>query len=368
MQKNLLIVTIALVIISAIKLMLSLYFVRREENEPVYISYVWPVDCIAVASFMCIASIVFFLGGYKDHSAMFGYISVVPAILSICLTSFKISYSEEGFVHTSFFGIRRLYRYDEIKGYEGQFGKTDVVIYVRDKTISIDKHALNQFSFFKYASLRYKTANGGHTIKKISSTSNRYFGSRLKEPASFIFSGVSMIFVSTAALIVSIIMSRSPINENNSEHFKVSFSSYELSDGEAKLYAYPSEEKTELFVINNPEAAGIWKSELSFAAAGGECDVWVKTYAPEGNESYCTVRRMTCGEVELYSFSDAEQAQKEKFSPVIRVCFALTLISLILFVAGVVAARNPEKYPFLAKLIFRHGQLNLGGQKNKILR
>ena len=146
--------------------MLSLYFVRREENEPVYISYVWPVYSIAAAAFMCIASIVFFLEGYKDHSALSGYISVAPAILSICMTSFKIFYSEEGFVHTSFLGIRRLYRYDEIKGYEGQFGKTDVVIYVRDKTISMYKHALNHFSFFKYASLRYKTTNGGHAIKK----------------------------------------------------------------------------------------------------------------------------------------------------------------------------------------------------------
>ncbi len=84
--------------------------------------------------------------------------SLLGLTLVVAYINCRITYDEDGFTHKSFFGIKRRYRYEDIRCVK--YGNHEDFIYIGRRLLMVDEYSIGAIDFFATANKQYKSKFG----------------------------------------------------------------------------------------------------------------------------------------------------------------------------------------------------------------
>ncbi len=154
----------------------SLYLYRRLQQRllqpaqaelgkvylPKPLAYVGVLDS---ALFLVIAAEAFISNAPLWTIIVFLLLSLLGIILIIAFVNCRISYDQDGFIHKSFFGIKRKFTYEQVTAIKEN--TNEIFLYIGNKKVMVDKLSAGGDDFLNLVRQKYQALHNGQTLPKI---------------------------------------------------------------------------------------------------------------------------------------------------------------------------------------------------------
>jgi hypothetical protein len=256
-----------------------------------------------------------------------------------------IVFDSSGFTQRNLIGMQRCFTYDQVTGWcPNHNNPIESTVYAAGKKVSFNLLSPNGSDFLFALIAGYKKTHG-KKLPEISALKKERggFRSHVYNPGEYlaIFVMLSLFIVGLGAWLA--IYELLPINEDDAQHFTLTFSSWEQNDGALIL---SSEQMQERFYVN-----GYLDHMSNIDGLMEKCNgevyfsVWAERFTPDDEEPYFRVYALSSNE-EIYRTFEDSTAYKRKDLPLTIGFFGLFLLIHLLFSGFIYAVgSNPEKFP-----------------------
>ncbi len=310
--------------------------------------------CSAITTTMC--CYVGFLKHDLTLTIGFAVFSLLGISLLLAWKNCCITFSKEDFTHKNFLGISRKYNYSQITAFKGNPATSDVVIYIENKKIRIDKLAVNKEIFLKLIRKKYRTVNAGNALPQIYKSKSDIFNGNVNNPHEFIivFALVTLLMIGGTIFVAFAIK---PVSENDTTHLTVTFESCEIDRHDLVLkstqYEHPFViDDYEEYVTNSEQLISLCDNKTSF-------DIWVQEISPDKNPYYSVCQIAESNNI-YFSFEDNNKQISDTALNVLLILGLWELLVIVCFIFTIVIGRNPHRFkPWFVRLFFKKDAINI---------
>lgn len=301
---------------------------------------------VSMVLFLIPACITAF-GEEEDVGVFWAFVAfaALGASLIVAYCNCRIAYDRDGFTAKNFFGIKRRFGYDEITGIRWELHEN--VLCLGRRKVVIDSMAVGGGEFLLYASQQYRKIHK-KPIPDASKEKKDLFNGHIKGAWECIFAYilVYLVILGFSAFVIHSIWG-DPVKEPETR--TLCFSACEKEDGDLLLQSSGGETARIEFVPQDYDASAL----KALCDGVTPLELEGKVMEPDGGEPYFRVVRVSCGGRELLSREEAKAFQTEEYRPLIFFPAVFFLVWSGFVIASVIVGRNPQKYPKLARKLFK---------------
>lgn len=307
-----------------------------------------------------IATAVCCYTGFINHDLIltigFAVFSMLGISLLLAWKNCCITFGKEDFTHKNFLGISRKYDYNQVTAFKGNPAASDVVIYIENKKIRIDKLAVNKEVFLKLLRKKYRTVNAGDALPQIYKSESDTFNGNVNNPHEFIIVFALITLLMTAGTIF-VALAMKPVSENDTTHLTVTFESCEIDRHDLVLKSTQYEhsfviDDYEKYVTNSEQLISLCDNKTSF-------DVWVQEISPDKNSYYAVCQIAESNNV-FFSFEDNNKQISDTALIVLLILGFWESLVIVCFIFTIIIGRNPHRFkPWFIRLFFKKDAINV---------
>ncbi len=279
--------------------------------------------------------------------------SLLGDVLIVAYVNCRIFYDDEGFIHKSFWGIRRRFNYDQVTAIKDDTHER--YLYVGRKRIMVDEFAVGGDEFISFVKKKYRTLNNGQTMPRINRDKHDIFKGNVNSAGQFIFAYTLVSVIMTGLLIVVICYTYfTPKSESNTEEHTVSFVTCEKVSGDIILtsadnHIYKIRFADELIDINT----------ILSICNGKSLTVYSTEITPDKEENYFSVRAIEYKGEHILSFDETNRMHQKGNTPGVIYIALLWFVSVAYIALSIYVGRNPRKFSRrFVRLFFKAGYVS----------
>lgn len=278
--------------------------------------------------------------------------SLLGAILTIVYVNCRISYDEDGFVHKSFFGIKRNFTYDQVTAIKRDLHEN--YIYVGKHRVMIDEFAVGGDDFIGLVEKKYDALHDGKHIPTVKGRD--IFNGNVKDATGFITVYVIGGIACIVFLLAFIHLIYTPSTINNTIEQQVIFESCVVDGNKIKLISSDNQ----LYEIHYADRLLCTDTIKSLCNGKTVVTTYSDHVTPRYKPDYYLIEALRYENDYLLSFDEMNKADRQGYGPFMLVP-VLMIIMWGAFVAGsIIVGRNPNKYgKKVVKLFFKESHINV---------
>lgn len=325
---------------------------------------------IGIIGFVLLATATFLCGRISHMigiAAGFAILALPDLALIIAYFNQRIYYTDEMFVHKNFWGIKRLYRYEDITGIRID---GDVNLFLGKRKVRIYDRAVGKKEFVRCAGEGYhRVYDKG--IPLVPRKKNDIFNGNIKNPGEAI--AVGIILIGGMALIYWIYLygmwALTAKTQDELTVSTVAFNHCEIQDDAIRLYG----DGEKCYII--PKYKRIMPDADEFLDEyqnGGTLILgYAKVYANE--DVYVYTAESNDGRM-FVTFEKSDALQKERFiqrwkvmpKPITTLMIFPPIVMLLFVAAGFYVGRHVEKFsPKTVHIFYQNSNINWPNSKKK---
>ena len=207
---------------------------KQAEDGKVYLpKFLAILGAIASAIFLIPAIITAFSDEPLWVPILFLLLSSLGATLIIAFVNCRITYDQDGFIHKSFFGIKRRFTYEQVTAIKENMHEK--FLYVGKRRLMVDEFSIGGDDFIKLVKKKYRTMHDGKSLPKIYKTKHDIFNGNVQDAGGFLFAYILVGVIAVGFLIFAVYSTYAPSTPNNTIEQTISFVSYEKNEEEIIL-------------------------------------------------------------------------------------------------------------------------------------
>lgn len=276
------------------------------------------------------------------------FFALIGVILIIAQLNCRIVYDDKGFTHTSFFGIKREYSYDQVTAIKENLNED--YVYVGKRRILVDGLAHGGYEFIGIVIKKYRSIHNGQVIPKVDNKRDIFKG-HILDAGAFLFVYVMLAVFSVGIVIFVSVQVYSPESEDTTVCRTTAFSSCEFIEDAWVLTSADRDVYKISFYGENFNIDRI--KEL--------CDgvTMVDVYCLDGDSdegTFYPVRALFYGDKAVLSFDESNRAFQKDSLPLLIVISLIAVLVLSFIAMSVIVGRNPQKFsPKVVGIFFKDG-------------
>lgn len=279
------------------------------------------IVCVIVSSIFVIISIV-----QKSYGIAigFGIFVLLGLILIIAFINCRIYYEPNQFTYKNFFGVKRIYKYNEITGIK--YGTSDTIIYVGKKKILVDSMADSK-DFLRL--VNSKTRNN----KNFNSVKEKLFNDNVHNPWEFIF-GYSIAPIFAIALMLIINISYKPIKLEDLNYITTQITDYKEvidEDGDTNLSLSISGYSTNVTIYSYDKLIENFSQFESAVSSGVEFNIYFDKSVEDFESSGTGVDILSDINGNIYISLDSTNARDKENLTTVNIMMSILLVFSIIF-------------------------------------
>lgn len=315
--------------------------------------------------FALLGSLAVFGATHSEDVALgilFGLLVLAGVAMVVGYLNCRIRYDEDGFTSKTFWGIKRRIAYDEITGLrfdgsdtifyiEQTVFRRDGSVYIKDLRVRVDDLGDGGIEFLLFAEQKYGE-RFHQTIPEIMTSKFDIFKGNVRSPEGFIFSYVLMLVCIVGMMTVMAVTTFSD-DSDRIEDFQAVACAFAVREGDGILTTV---EGTEFSIDHLPEDYDLSPIE---AVCDGKTPLLIRArWVGSGEDRTLRLRALIAEGQTILS----EEETKDFFTAG-EMKFNLLMSGVILGFWGILvgstvfAGRNADKYPWLARLLFKESYL-----------
>ena len=281
---------------------------------------------------------------------IFLLLSSLGATLIIAFVNCRITYDQDGFIHKSFFGIKRRFTYEQVTAIKENMHEK--FLYVGKRRLMVDEFSIGGDDFIKLVKKKYRTMHDGKSLPKIYKTKHDIFNGNVQEAGGFLFAYILVGVIAVGFLIFAVYSTYAPSTPNNTIEQTISFVSYE------------KKEKVIILTSSDNQIFKIRFIDEQFKAKDIQilCDgkTVVTTYStevtPKYQESYYSLKAVKYNDDYFLSFDETNRLHRQEYTLLV-VIVAVMCLAWGAFVAfSIIIGRNPKRFSKrVIRLFFKDG-------------
>ena len=326
---------------------------KQAEDGKVYLpKFLAILGAIASAIFLIPAIITAFSDEPLWVPILFLLLSSLGATLIIAFVNCRITYDQDGFIHKSFFGIKRRFTYEQVTAIKENMHEK--FLYVGKRRLMVDEFSIGGDDFIKLVKKKYRTIHNGKCLPKIYKTKYDLFNGNVYNAGEFLFAYIIAGVCAIGLLTFAVCYTYIPNTPKNTIEQSISFVSYENSQEEITLSSSDNKIFKIRFIDEHFNA-----NEIQTLCDG---ETVVTTYStevtPKYEESYFSLKAIKYNDKYFLSFDETNRLHKQEYTLLV-----ITAIIAFFFCCAVVAfsiiiGRNPQRFSKrVIRLFFKDGYI-----------
>lgn len=279
------------------------------------------IVCVIVSSIFVIIAIV-----QKSYGIAigFGIFVLLGLILIIAFINCRIYYEPNQFTYKNFFGVKRIYKYNEITGIK--YGTSDTIIYVGKKKILVDSMADSK-DFLRL--VNSKTRNN----KNFNQVKEKLFNDNVHNPWEFIF-GFSIVPIFAIVLMLIINISYKPTKLEDLNYITTQITDYKEvidEDGDTNLSLSISGYSTNVTIYSYYKLIENFSQFESAVSSGVEFNIYFDKSVEDFESSGTGVDILSDIDGNIYISLDSTNARDKENLTTVNIMMSILLVFSIIF-------------------------------------
>lgn len=326
---------------------------KQTEDGKVYLPKFFAIlGAVASTIFLIPAIITAFLGESLRVPILFLPLSSLSATLIIAFVNCRISYDQDGFVHKSFFGIKRKFTYDQVTAIKENTHEN--FLYVGKKRLMVDEFSIGGDDFIKLVKKKYRTIHNGNSLPKIHKTKHDIFNGNVQDAGGFLFVYIFVSILAISFLIFMVYSTYAPSTPNNTIEQSIRFVSYNATKTEITLTSSDNEIYKIRFIDEQFNA-----KEIQTLCDGKKV---VTTYStevtPKNKENYYSLKAVKYNDDYFLSFDETNRLHRQEYTLLVIIAVIMCLAWGAFVVFSIIIGRNPKRFSKrIIRMFFKDGYI-----------
>ena len=326
---------------------------KQAEDGKVYLPKIFAIlGVIASTIFIIPAIITAFLDEPLWVPILFLLLSSFGATLIIAFVNCRITYDQDGFVHKSFFGVKRRFTYEQVTAIKENMHEK--FLYVGKKRLMVDEFSIGGDDFIKLVKKKYRTMHYGKSLPKICKAKHDIFNGNVQDAGGFLFAYILVGVIVVGFLIFAVYFAYTPSTPNNTIEQTTSFVSCEKTEEEITLTSSDNQVFKIRFIDEQFKAKDIQTL----------CDgkTVVTTYStevtPKYEESYFSLKAVKYKDDYILSFDETNRLHRQEHTLLVIIVVVMCLAWGTIVAFSIIIGRNPKRFSKrVIRLFFKDGYI-----------
>ncbi len=282
----------------------------------------------------------------------FSLFTLLGASFLVAYTNCRISYDQDGFVHKSFFGIKRKFTYEQVTAIKENQHET--FIYLGKRRIVVDEFAIGGDRFIKLVKKKYRTMHDGESIPKIKAKYD-IFNGNVRGSGGFLFAFGTMLVILIGVLIFTIYcVYFTPSTPNNTTEQSVDFVSCNIIGGDVELTSADNR----IYEIRYVGEIFDTKDISDLCNGKQEVTVFSEEITPNNAETYYLVKAIKHNDKYILSFEETNKFYRQENTPLVVIAAVMCFLWVVLSIFYIIVGRNPHKFSKrIVRALFKDGYI-----------
>lgn len=318
------------------------------------------IGIIDVLAFL-IPIIVLVLKGdvFPEIIIMLSFFCLPGVVMILGFCNCRLQYNDDYFIHKNIIGIKRKYLYSDVTGIRKSEHET--FVFVGKKRVLVDEFAVGGKDFIKFINQKYQQLYRKNVPAEPFSKKDIFKGN-LKAPED-IKAAFIICYVIMAVLFVFLIAVFSSENEKTItvNEAMISCDTNKIIGGRnVEMF---SAEGVRYLIRNIPDDFDVEKIN-SICNGKSQMTLEVVKSNTKDNEIYYSVSALSVNNEKILSQSETAKFEKDMYYELVFFITGMFFLLVTFFLAVIIfAARNAEKYPKFALMVFKKSQLTIYDRK-----
>ncbi len=327
---------------------------KQSEDGKVYLhKFLAILGAITSVVFLIPAIITAFLDEPLWIPIIFLLLSLLGITLIIAFINCRISYDQDGFVHKSFFGIKRRFTYDQVTAIKEN--THEKFLYVGNRRLMVDEFSIGGDDFIKLVKKKYRTIHDGKSIPKIYKTKYDIFNGNVTDAGGFLFAYIIVAVLLIGLVILMVVYTYfSPSTKSNTIERSVRFISCDAKQEEVVLTSADKQIYVIRFIddqFNSKDIQAICDEKTVVTAYSTEV-------TPRYADDYYSLKAIVHNGRYLLSFEETNRFHSQEYRPLIAFALGMFLLFGVYVAGSIVVGRNPKKFSKrVTRLFFKDGYI-----------
>ena len=326
---------------------------KQAEDGKVYLPRFFAIlGTIIFAIFFIPAVITAFLDEPLWVPVLLLILSSLGVILIIAFVNRRISYDQDGFIHKSFFGIKRRFTYDQVTAIKENMHEK--ILYAGKRKIKVDEILIGGDNFINFVKKKYRTIHDGESLPKIYKTKHDIFNGNVRDAGGFLFGYILVGVIAVGLLIIAVYSTYAPSTPNNTIEQTTAFVSCEKSGEEITL----TSSDNQIFKIRYIDEQ-FNETDIQTLCDGKTVVTTYSTEAtPKYEESYYSLKAVKYNDEYILSFDETNRLHRQGYTLFVIIVAVMCLAWGAFVVFSIKIGRNPKKYSKrVIRLFFKDGYI-----------
>ena len=324
---------------------------KQAEDGKVYLPKFLAILGTIVSAFFLIPAII---TAFSDEPLwvpiLFLLLSSLGATLIIAFVNCRITYDQDGFIHKSFFGIKRRFTYEQVT--EIKENMHEKFLYVGKRRLMVDDFSIGGDDFIKLVKKKYRTMHDGKSLPKIYKTKHDIFNGNVQDAGSFLFACILVGVIAVGFLIFAVYYTYAPSTPNNTIEQTISFVSYEKNEEEIIL----TSSDNQIFKIHFIDEQFKAKDIQTLCDGKTVVTTYSTEVTPKYEESYYSLKAVKYNDDYFLSFDETNRLHRQEYTLLVIIATVMCLAWGALFAFSIIIGRNPKRFSKrVIRLFFKDG-------------
>ena len=326
---------------------------KQTEDGKVYLPKFFAIlGAVASTIFLIPAIITAFLNSSLWEPILFLLLSSLSATLIIAFINCRISYDQDGFVHKSFFGIKRKFTYDQVTAIKENTHEN--FLYAGKKKLMIDEFSIGGDDFIKLVKKKYRTIHNGNSLPKIHKTKHDIFNGNVQDAGGFLFAYILVGVIAVGFLIFAVYSTYAPSTPNNTIEQTISFVSYEKNEEEIIL----TSSDNQIFKIRFIDEQFKAKDIQTLCDGKTVVTTYSTEVTPKYEKSYYSLKAVKYNDDYFLSFDETNRLHRQEYTLLVIIAVIMCLAWGALVVFSIIIGRNPKRFSKrIIRMFFKDGYI-----------
>lgn len=312
---------------------------KQAEDGKVYLPKFFAIfGAIASAIFLIPTVITVFLDEPLWVPILFLMLSSLGAIFIIAFVNCRISYDQDGFIHKSFFGIKRKFTYEQVTAIKENTHET--FLYVGRRRLMVDELSIGGYYFIALVKKKYRTIHNGKSLPKIYKTKHDIFNGHIQDTGVFLAFYVLGGAFAVAFLIFVAYYTYAPSTPNNTIEESIIFVSYEQSEEEIILTSSDNQIYKIRFIDEQFNANGI----PTLCDGTTVVTIYSTEVTPKYEESYYSIKAIKYNDNYFLSFDETNRLYRQEYVLLVIIVAVMCLAWGAFVIFSIIVGRNPKRF------------------------
>ncbi len=324
---------------------------KQAEDGKVYLpKFLAILGAIASAIFLIPAIITAFSDEPLWVPILSLLLSSLGATLIIAFVNCRITYDQDGFIHKSFFGIKRRFTYEQVTAIKENMHEK--FLYVGKRRLMVDEFSIGGDDFIKLVKKKYRTMHDGKSLPKIYKTKHDIFNGNVQDAGGFLFAYILVGVIAVGFLIFAVYSTYAPSTPNNTIEQTISFVSYEKNEEEIIL----TSSDNQIFKIRFIDEQFKAKDIQTLCDGKTVVTTYSTEVTPKYEESYYSLKAVNYNDDYFLSFDETNRLHRQEYTLLVIIAAVMCLAWGALVAFSIIIGRNPKRFSKrVIRLFFKDG-------------